>query len=560
MKKVFGTITALALTASLLVGCGGASGNSTGSTAPAQGAAESTAAAEPQAAAPAAVAAEDGLVRTAVLYDISTMDVAETSDNYLIPMNVFDRLFETRNVNGTAEVVKSLCEDYTVSEDGLTYDFTIKSGVVFSNGSELTASDVKYTFERLLRINHENTDIAREVVGGEALANGEADSLEGISVKDDTHLTVTLEKPNAGFLAELSSAAMGIVDAETMEKVSGFGKVPADTIGSGPYIVTEWVANDHYTLVYNDKYWGAEPSVKKLIVSIVPDANTQNLMFQNGELDLIDLQNLDSAIVQSSYAEAYKDQIVSTPKVGMTYLVLNNAHEYLKDVNVRKAIGMAINVDVLIDNLYSGNAVRENGIIPTGCWGHNDSLEGMKYDPAAAKELLAKSGYTDGQITFELALDSSANSTIQLVYESIRQSLNEIGIKAEVKSYDQSVWLDLRKSGEMDSFVARWGMDYNDPANIMATFFGGESQTKSRSINYPDTETMARVAAASSIVDDAERMTEYQNLEKKLIGEDAAWIPLYTELHQYCIGSRVASFTPQWAGFSDFYASDVVLK
>ena len=59
---------------------------------------------------------------------------------------------------------------------------------------------------------------------------------------------------------------------------------------------------------------------------------------------------------------------------------------------------------------------------------------------------------------------------------------------------------------------------------------------------------------------DAERMTEYQNLEKKLIGEDAAWIPLYTELHQYCIGSRVASFTPQWAGFSDFYASDVVLK
>ena len=153
MKKVFGTITALALTASLLAGCGGASGNSTGSTAPAQGAAESTAAAEPQAAAPAAVAAEDGLVRTAVLYDISTMDVAETSDNYLIPMNVFDRLFETRNVNGTAEVVKSLCEDYTVSEDGLTYDFTIKSGVVFSNGSELTASDVKYTFERLTIIS-----------------------------------------------------------------------------------------------------------------------------------------------------------------------------------------------------------------------------------------------------------------------------------------------------------------------------------------------------------------------------------------------------------------------
>lgn len=561
MKKLLGTIGAAVLTASLLAGCGGSAAGSTAtateSAAAASTAAEATTA---PAASTGAIEAEDGLVRTAVLYDISTMDVAETSDNYLIPMNVFDRLFETRNIDGTAQVVKSLCEDYSISEDGLTYEFTIRDGVVFSNGSALTASDVQYTFERLLKINHENTSTAMQVAGGEAVANGEADTLEGFAVKDDTHFTVTLAEPNAGFLAELSGAAMGIVDAETMEQVSGFGKEPADTIGSGPYIVTEWVANDHYTLVYNDKFWGEEPTVKKLIVSVIPDANTQNLMFQNGELDLIDLQNLDSSIVASSYAEQYADQIVSTPKVGMTYLVLNNVNEYLKDVNVRKAIGMAIDVDLLINNLYAGNAVRENGIIPTGCWGHNDDLEGFTYDPAAAKELLEKSGYTDGQISFELSMDSSANSNIQLVYQSISQQLKEIGIKAEVKSYDQSSWLDLRKSGEMDSFIARWGMDYNDPANIMATFFGSEAKTKQRSINYQDTETMARVAAASAIVDDNERLTEYQDLEKKIIGEDAAWIPLFTDLHQYCIGTRVESFTPQWAGFSDFYASDVVLK
>ena len=505
-------------------------------------------------------AVEEGLLRTAVLYDITTMDVTQTTDDYMVPMNVFDRLFETRTVEGTAQVVKSLCEDYAVSEDGLTYDFTLKSGIVFSNGSALTASDVKYSFERLLRTAAQNTDIPLEVVGGEALMNGQADSLEGFTVTDDTHFTVTLNAPNAGFLAELSAPAMSVVDAETMAEVKNFGVEPSDTIGTGPYVITEWVANDHYTLVYNDKYWGETPTVQKVIVRVIPDPGTQNLMFRNGELDMIDLKSLDSAIVESTYKTEYKDKIITTPNVGLTYLLFNEDNPFLADVNVRKAIGMALDVDTIISDLYSGNAIRENGMIPTGIWGHNDALEGYTYDPEAAKKLLADSGYKEGQISFELSMDSSANSTTQLLYENISQQLEKVGIKANVRSYDHSSWLSLRNSGKMDSFVARWGMDYNDPSNIMYSFFGSESNTKMRSINYPDKDTIARVAAAPAIVDDDARMAEYQALEKKIIIEDAAWIPLFEELHLYCIGDRVAGFTPQWAGFSDFYAIDVVLK
>ena len=541
-------VTALSLALSLTA-CGG-SGSGNGQPAPQAGS---------QTAAQSG-AVEEGLLRTAVLYDISTMDVAQTTDDYMVPMNVFDRLFETRMVDGTAQVVKSLCEDYAVSEDGRTYDFTLKSGIVFSNGSALTASDVKYSFERLLRAAAQNTDIPLEVVGGEALMNGQSDSLEGFTVTDDTHFSITLNAPNAGFLAELSAPAMSIVDAETMAEVKNFGIEPSDTIGTGPYIITEWEANDHYTLVYNDKYWGETPTVKKLIVRVIPDPSTQNLMFRNGELDMIDLKSLDSAIVESTYKTEYKDRIVTTPNVGLTYLLFNENNQYLSDVNVRKSIGMAIDVDTIISDLYSGNAIREHGMIPTGIWGHNDTLEGYTYDPDAAKKLLADSGYKDGQISFELSMDSTANSSTQLLYENISQQLEKIGIKADVRSYDHSSWLALRNSGKMDSFVARWGMDYNDPSNIMYSFFGSESNTKMRSINYPDKDTIAKVAAASAIVDDDERMADYPALEKKIITEDAAWIPLFEELHLYCMGDRVESFTPQWAGFSDFYAIDVVLK
>ena len=112
----------------------------------------------------------------------------------------------------------------------------------------------------------------------------------------------------------------------------------------------------------------------------------------------------------------------------------------------------------------------------------------------------------------------------------------------------------------MDSFVARWGMDYNDPANIMYTFFGTEEYTKGRSLNYADKSVIARVSAVRSIVDDREREAEYQALEEKLIREDVAWVPLFAELHLWALGERVESFTPHWAGFTDFYVSDVVLK
>ncbi len=502
----------------------------------------------------------DGVLRSAIFYDISTMDVAKTTDDYMIPMNIFDRLFETRMNDGTAEVVGSLCTDHSVSEDGLTYDFVLRDGVVFSNGNALTASDVQYSFERLLKAADMNTEIPLEVVGGQALMDGEADSLEGFAVTDDTHFSVTLNAPNAGFLAELSAPAMSIVDAETMGEVQDFGSEPADTIGSGPYVVTEWVTNDHYTLEYNEKYWGEEPSVKKVIVSVIPDANTQNLKFQNGELDLIDLQSQDSVIVESAYKTQYADQLVSTPTVGMLFMGLNENNEYLKDVKVRKAVGMAIDVDLLISGIFSGNGQRQMGIIPTGIWAHNDALEGAVYDPDGAKALLAEAGYGDGDVSFEMAMDSAASTNVQLLYQTVSQMLAAVGIKAEIRTYDHSAWIDFRKSGEMDSFIGRWGMDYNDPANIMFTFFGGPDKTKERSLNYPDEEVMARVAAAPAIVDDAERESEYQALEQQIVVEDAAWIPLLEELHLYCRGERVESFTPQWAGFSDYYATDVVLK
>ena len=139
---------------------------------------------------------EAGLLRVAASTDINTMDVAQTTDNYMIPMNVFDRLYEVEvQADGSTAIVPSLATDYTVSDDGLTYSFTLREGVQFSNGSALTASDVQYTFERLLTAGGVNDDIPLEVKGSEALKNGEADSLEGFVVEDDLKKRANAVRP-----------------------------------------------------------------------------------------------------------------------------------------------------------------------------------------------------------------------------------------------------------------------------------------------------------------------------------------------------------------------------
>ena len=502
-----------------------------------------------------------GVLRVAAAADMTTMDVTKTTNDYMVPMNVFDRLFEVEvQPDGSSQIVPSLCADHTVSEDGKTYHFVLKEGVTFSNGNPLTASDVQYTFEWLLTAGGVNDDVALEVEGAQALKDGQADSLSGFRVIDDRTFEITLTNANAGFLAELTGPAMSIVDGETMEQAKNFGIACEDTIGTGPYKITEWVVNDHYTLEYNDRYWGEEPSAKKVIVSIIPDASTQNLMYQNGELDILDLENLDSAIVESTYKTVYADRLLKASRVGITYMSFNANNPYLSDVNVRRAIQMAVDVDTIVSSVYGGDAVVENGIIPTGVWGHNDDLQRAPFDVEGAKALLKEAGYAEGEISFEMAMDASSTGNLQLVYQIVQQNLKEIGIDAKIATYDASAWLDLRKSGQMDSFLGTWTMDYNDPANVMRTFFGSEQNAKIRSLNYADKAVMDRVAAASAITDDAKRMQEYQDLEKKIIVDDAAWLPLLGNVHLFALGERVESFVPYWAGFTNFYAKDVVLK
>lgn len=545
MKKKISLMLAAALTAGLaLTGCGGSKTSDT---------TDNTAGAENESTAEVKGVDVDttGYLVAALNADIQTADVQKTSKDYEVPFNIFDRLVDVEvGTDGNSKIVPSLAESWDISDDGLEYTFHLRQGVKFHNGNDFTAEDVAYTFHRMLTVEGGvNTEFIDQIKGADELLAGETDTLEGVEVVDDYTIKVTLKEPFAGFLASISSPGVSIYDSEATEAAGDqFGMDPAVTVGTGPFEFSSWSFNNQLVLTRNEDYWKGASGLPGVVIKIIPDTETQSMMFESGELDILDLDYAaDSA---DRFTETYPDQIVQGPRVGIVYFTMNFNKEPFQDVRVRKAVQMSIDRQAILDALYGGRGQVEQGIFPHGLIGFNPDQEEIKYDPEAAKALLAEAGYVDG-FDMEIAADSSASDTMTMALEIVSDQLAEVGIRAEIKNYDESTWLETRKSGELGSFMSTWSADYNDPDNFIYTFFGNEEKTRIRSINYPDTEVMERVAKARTIVNEDERLAEYKALEEKLIHEDAAWVPMFSRLHLFAVSKRVQGFAPLWSGLSD---------
>ena len=545
MKKKISLMLAAALTAGLaLTGCGGSKTSDT---------TDNTAGAESESTAETKGVDVDttGYLIAALNADIQTADVQKTSKDYEVPFNIFDRLVDVEvDADGNSKIVPSLAESWDISDDGLEYTFHLRQGVKFHNGNDFTAEDVAYTFHRLLTVEGGvNTEFIDQIKGADELLAGETDTLEGVEVVDDYTIKVTLKEPFAGFLASISSPGVSIYDSEATEAAGDqFGMDPAVTVGTGPFEFASWSFNNQLVLTRNEDYWKGASELPGVVIKIIPDTETQSMMFESGELDILDLDYAADSV--DRFTETYPDQIVQGPRVGIVYFTMNFNKEPFQDVRVRKAVQMSIDRQAILDALYGGRGQVEQGIFPHGLIGFNPDQEEIKYDPEAAKALLAEAGYADG-FDMEIAADSSASDTMTMALEIVSDQLAEVGINAEIKNYDESTWLETRKSGELGSFMSTWSADYNDPDNFIYTFFGNEEKTKIRSINYPDTEVMERVAKARTIVNEDERLAEYKALEEKIVHEDAAWVPMFSRLHLFAVSKRVQGFAPMWSGLSD---------
>ena len=495
-------------------------------------------------------AGNPSLYLTAIEEEPDTVDFQCTTIHYTIAQNVFDRLVEMENdQDQNAKILPSLAQSWEISDDRRTYTFHLREGVRFSNGSELTSSDVLYTFVRLLTHPDScNRDIVDNITGADRLEMGETNQLEGFKVIDDLDFSITLEAPFEAFLACLSMPGASILDAETTKEAGiRFGTDPEWTVGTGSFILKEWVPGKGMILEVNADCWQGAPRCAGLDLRFLKDPEEIRLMFENGGLDILNLDDVGRASEYFVHGDIYKDRLYSVQRIGMTYIALNESVAPLDDVRVRRALQLALNKAILLDVGYSGKGYVENGIMPHGLFGFNPDLEEIPCKADEAKKLLSEAGFPDGfSLTFSV---SSASSLSELAMIRAAVSMWEkIGVRAGVEIVSDSRFMELRKSGSLACYSATWTADYNDPDNFFYTFFGNEENTRFRSLCYPREEIMERVRRARTIADPDARIREYRELERIIVQEDAAWIPLFSRFYTYVPSKRLTGIGNSWNG------------
>ena len=479
-----------------------------------------------------------------------TVDFQCTTIYYTIAQNVFNRLVEMESdEKGDIEILPSLAESWAISGDGRTYTFRLRDDVNFSNGSPLTASDVEYTFTRLLTHPDScNRDIADGILGAEALMNGETDQLEGFQLLGDLDFSITLEQPFEAFLACLSMPGASILDKETTEEAgSRFGTEPDWTIGTGSFILRKWTPGEGLLLTANENCWQGPPRCEGLDLRFVTDSKEIRRMFENGELDVMDLDEVGNAAEFFLHGQKYRDRLFSVQRIGITYIALNETVRPLDDARVRKALQLSLNRRILLAAVYGGRGFTENGIFPHGLYGFNPDLPEIPFDPTGARELLAEAGHPDG---FDLTISVNSSSTRweMSVLRLAASMWEKIGVRVSIEVLDESEFMRLRKSGMLAAYTALWTADFDDPDNFIYTFFGNKANTAFRSLCYANEDVMSRVRKARTITDPGKRIDEYRELERIIVQEDAAWIPLYSRLRYYVTSERLDGFCASWNG------------
>lgn len=433
------------------------------------------------------------------------------------------------------EEVVLLTDFPKVSDDGLTYSFELKKGVKFTNGVELTTKDVQYTFERMFtpETGAKSTTYFDMIKGAKDMLAGSTTSLSGFEAVDDYHFNIVLDQPFAPFVKNLGTSYADIFPAEATKAAGADWGIGTNLIGTGPYKI---LSNDDTTevvLVKNDDYHGGNVNLDTLRVLYYDDAQTKLIAYENGDIDLSDLP----ASQLEQYEANHADEIKKYYPLGTTFISLNLKSEYISDVNVRKAISLAINREELVNTILAGAGIPATTFLNNKIPGHDDSLPVMEYNPEKAKKILADAGYNSG-----INLTAEVRDTDEAIFNAIQGYLEEVGIHLEVKKVDNATWNSDRAAGNVQMTGMQWNALYPDADFQMYNYFYSKN-SNNRGVFYDNAEYDKLLDDARASTDEKQRAELYKQADHILTFEDYAAIPLYYPQSQFIAKPFVKDFT-----------------
>ena len=370
-----------------------------------------------------------GVYRRPLGHDPATLDPARLRDIYSLAVGqqLFDGLVQ---FDQTLSITPALAQFWTASRDGLSWTFTLRKGVKFHHGREVTSDDVVYSFTRLLdpRLRSGVADFFMVIEGAVDFREGRAKQVTGLAAPDRYTVRVTLTEAPVPFVSTLAVGQAKIVPRELVEAQGEmFGIQP---VGTGPFRFVRWERGKEIVLAANPDYFDGPPKLSRLVFRIFPGERVDGVFaeFRAGSLE-------DSPIPSKDYRQiiaGQAHQYVRRPMFSLRHYGLNTRVKPLDDRRVRQALVYAIDREAIVSEVWFGRFALARGILPPGTLGFNPKLLGYPYDPARARDLLAQAGYPGGRGLPPLVIWSSVRAEDVLrEHERIRKDLGAVGITAE---------------------------------------------------------------------------------------------------------------------------------
>ena len=463
--------------------------------------------------------------------------------------NTIITVFETLLIiNENNETVPGQAESWTTSEDGLTWTFTMRDGLKWSDGSELNAKDFEYSFKRMADPDTAApyAETCLGMIDGfeEAAGFPDADgnptvepNLDALNVKasdDGKTLTIVLGYPCSYFDKIAAFAAMSPVQKATVEANGDAWCTSPDTyVCNGPYMITEWTPSERIVLTKNPNYVGGWDNSKivsdSITLLLLEDSSASFAAYNSGEAVLIKDVPTDE-IPSLTKAEDGGDFYVDTI-LGTYYVSLNLKRDAFKDAKVRKALSLAIDRDYVANTIMQGTYSTADSIVGPGIVDENGYFHDNGNAPyisadyeanlAEAKKLLAEAGYPNGEgyPTIEYSCND-AGYHVPLA-EYLQQAWGDLGIPLTISKMEWSSFTAARRAGEYDVARNGWVMDYNDPSNMLDLFCSGNGNNDGK---YSNPEFDAAIEA-SRVADVSEHFAQLHKAEDILM-EDTGCLPI----------------------------------
>ncbi len=434
---------------------------------------------------------------------------------WAVAIDIYNGLVQFDDNNN---IVPDLAETWTVSADHKTYTFTLRKGVKFSNGREVTAQDVKYSIERIYdpATKSPNTWIFDGVIQGTpAMLKGEAKELSGIRTLGPSQVRFTLEQPLGHFLALLTMPQAFVMAKEEVERWGA--DYVSHPVGTGPFVLKEWRRQDRIILEANPNYFGGKPYLAGQEIRIIPESSTREAEFKAGRLDSM---GVPTATFQQWVTDPqWKPYITRSAEVMINYLGFNFKRKPFDDVRVRRAFAYAIPRKQILEQVFNGTGVVAHGPIPPGLPGYNAKIAALPYDPSKAKALLAEAGFANG-LDAEMLITPTTNN--QRLFGILQAALRGVNINLKPAFRERAAYFRARRTGDFDVARADWWADYLDAENFLYPLF----HTGNHWSSYSNPAVDAVIDRARATVDPAERVRLYQQAEQLIIA-DMPWVFLW---------------------------------